>query len=200
MPEGSLASALLESRVIAVVRVDASEAIVPTAHAIARGGVRLLEVALTSPGALAAISRLAAELPDALVGAGTVLNERDAEAAVAAGARFLFSPGFSGDVLRFARSRDVFYVPGALTPTEIMELLELGVREIKIFPAGPVPYPVVTAINFITSSAISAGLALGLPCWLSVVSAMRPFDSFFCKFASTKSDISISAGRFAPAT
>ena len=72
-----------------------------------------------------------------MVGAGTVLNERGAEAAVEAGARFLFSPGFSADVLRVARARDVPYVPGALTPTEIMELLELGIREIKIFPAGP---------------------------------------------------------------
>ena len=143
MPEGPLAAALLESRVIAVVRVDESEAIIPTAHAIARGGVRLLEIALTSPGALVAISRLAAELPDALVGAGTVLNERAAEAVVEAGARFLFSPGFSADVLRVARARDVAYVPGALTPTEIMELLDLGIREIKIFPAGPAGPPYI---------------------------------------------------------
>lgn len=137
MPEGSLVSALLETRVIAIVRVEESGAIIPTARAIARGGIRLLEVALTSPGAVAAIGRLVTDLPDAFVGAGTVLNERDAEAVVEAGARFLFSPGFAAPVLRVARARGVPYIPGALTPTEIMELLDLGIREMKIFPAGP---------------------------------------------------------------
>ena len=97
----------------------------------------MLEVALTSPGAVAAISRLITELPEALVGAGTVLDARAAEAAAAAGARFLFSPGFSAAVLGVARARNLPYIPGALTPTEIMALLELGLRQIKIFPAGP---------------------------------------------------------------
>jgi 2-dehydro-3-deoxyphosphogluconate aldolase / (4S)-4-hydroxy-2-oxoglutarate aldolase len=127
---------LLVSRVIAIVRTQRKDEIVPLARAIVQGGIGVLEVALTSPGAMAAIGQIALEVKGAIVGAGTVLDERQAEAAIEAGGQFLMSPGFSPAILRTATQRGVPYIPGALTPTELITVFEHGLREIKIFPAG----------------------------------------------------------------
>jgi len=127
---------LLASRVIAIVRTHSQDEIVPLARAIVQGGIDVLEVALTSPGAIAAIRQIALEVNGATVGAGTVLDERQAEAAIEAGSRFLISPGFSPRILRAATKRGIPYIPGALTPTELITIFEHGLREIKIFPAG----------------------------------------------------------------
>jgi 2-dehydro-3-deoxyphosphogluconate aldolase/(4S)-4-hydroxy-2-oxoglutarate aldolase len=129
---------LLASRVIAIVRTNSQDEIAPLARAIVQGGIDVLEVALTSPGAIAAIGQIASEVEGAIVGAGTVLDERQAEAAIEAGAQFLMSPGFSPSVLRAASQRGIPYIPGALTPTELITIFEHGLREIKIFPAGSV--------------------------------------------------------------
>ena len=127
---------LLASRVIAIVRTHREDEIVPLARAIVQGGIGVLEVALTSPGAIAAIRQIALEVKGATVGAGTVLDERQAGAAIEAGSQFLMSPGFSLRVLRAATDRHIPYIPGALTPTELTAIFEHGLREIKIFPAG----------------------------------------------------------------
>src|SRR2546430_8910590 len=127
---------LLASRVIAIVRTHSKDEIVPLARAIVQGGIDVLEVALTSPGAIAAIGQIASEVKGAVVGAGTVLDERQAEAAIEAGSRFLISPGLSPRILRAATKRGIPYIPGALTPTELITIFEHGLREIKIFPAG----------------------------------------------------------------
>jgi 2-dehydro-3-deoxyphosphogluconate aldolase/(4S)-4-hydroxy-2-oxoglutarate aldolase len=124
--------------VIAIVRTNSQDEIAPLAQAIVQGGIDVLEVALTSPGAIAAIGQIASEVEGAIVGAGTVLDERQAEAAIEAGAQFLMSPGFSPSVLRAASQRGIPYIPGALTPTELITIFEHGLREIKIFPAGSV--------------------------------------------------------------
>src|SRR2546426_1762387 len=127
---------LLASRVIAIVRTHSKDEIVPLARAIVQGGIDVLEVALTSPGAIAAIRQIALEVKGATVGAGTVLDERQAEAAIEAGSRFLISPGFSPRVLRVANHRHIPYIPGALTPTELSTVFDHAPREIKIFPAS----------------------------------------------------------------
>jgi len=127
---------LLASRVIAIVRTHSQGEIVPLARAIVQGGIDVLEVALTSPGAIAAIGQIASEVKGAVVGAGTVLDERQGQAAIDAGSQFLISPGFSPRILRVATKRGIPYIPGALTPTELITIFEHGLREIKIFPAG----------------------------------------------------------------
>src|SRR3989454_5743517 len=124
---------LLASRVIAIVRTHSEDEIVPLARAIVHGGIGVLEVALTSPGAIAAIGQIALEVKGAIVGAGTVLDERQAEAAIEAGSHFLISPGFSPRVLRVATHRGIPYIPAALTPQELITIFEYGLREIKIF-------------------------------------------------------------------
>src|SRR2546430_11156847 len=127
---------LLASRVTAVVRPHRPDDIVPLAGGIVQGGIDVLAVALTSPGAIAAIGQIASEVKGAVVGAGTVLDERQGQAAIDAGSQFLISPGFSPRILRVATKRGIPYIPGALTPTELITIFEHGLREIKIFPAG----------------------------------------------------------------
>ena len=127
---------VLASRVIAIVRTHSQDEIVPLARAIAQGGIDVIEVALTSPGAIAAIGQIALEVQGSIVGAGTVLDERQAAAAIEAGSQFLMSPGFSPTVLGPARQRGIPYIPGALTSTELITIFDHGLRAVKIFPVG----------------------------------------------------------------
>lgn len=103
--------------------------------AVIEGGVDLVEVPLGVPGALRAISSLVARFPSALVGAGTVMSEEEAERALDAGARFLLSPVLRPEVLAVACARGALYVPGAFTPTEIWACVEAGAELVKLFPA-----------------------------------------------------------------
>jgi 2-dehydro-3-deoxyphosphogluconate aldolase/(4S)-4-hydroxy-2-oxoglutarate aldolase len=128
---------LLASRVIAIIRTEDADRIVPLARAIIDGGIRAIEISLTSPGALDAIALLSAQVPAGTrVGAGTVLSAAQAEAAIRAGSTFLFSPSFNPEVLRIARERQVPFIPAALTPTEVLTLFRHDLHLIKLFPAG----------------------------------------------------------------
>ncbi|MFC5719971.1 bifunctional 4-hydroxy-2-oxoglutarate aldolase/2-dehydro-3-deoxy-phosphogluconate aldolase [Streptomyces gamaensis] len=117
-----------------VVLAEAADA-VPLARALVAGGLPAIEVTLRTDAALEAVRAIAAEVPGAVVGAGTVLSSRQAGAAVAAGARFLVSPGSTGQLLPALRESGVPFLPGVSTASEVMGLLELGVREMKFFPA-----------------------------------------------------------------
>lgn len=123
--------------VIPVIVLDDAESAVPLARALVGGGLPVIEVTLRTPAALDAIRRIAAEVPDAVVGAGTVRSPRDVEAATGAGARFLVSPGTTPDLLAAMLDAGVPFLPGAATATEAMALAERGVRELKFFPAEP---------------------------------------------------------------
>ncbi|MBT2385003.1 bifunctional 4-hydroxy-2-oxoglutarate aldolase/2-dehydro-3-deoxy-phosphogluconate aldolase [Streptomyces sp. ISL-11] len=118
-----------------VVLADASRA-VPLARALVAGGLPAIEVTLRTGAALEAIRAIAAEVPEAVVGAGTVLSPGQVRAAVGAGARFLVSPGRTDPLLAAMRASGVPFLPGVSTASEVMALLELGVREMKFFPAG----------------------------------------------------------------
>lgn len=107
----------------------------PLARALAAGGVGVIEIALRTPAALDAIRAAAAEVPEMAVGAGTVLNEADLEAAAAAGARFALSPGATPRLLKAARKGPIPLVPGVASASEIMRGLDLGYRCFKFFPA-----------------------------------------------------------------
>ncbi|GAA3053397.1 bifunctional 4-hydroxy-2-oxoglutarate aldolase/2-dehydro-3-deoxy-phosphogluconate aldolase [Actinokineospora globicatena] len=116
---------------------------VPLAEALVRGGVRIIEVTLRTSAALESIRRIADEVPDAVVGAGTVTAPSHAAAALDAGARFLVTPGTTDSVLAAAADTGLPVLPGAATVSEAMRLAELGYQELKFFPAeaaGGIPF------------------------------------------------------------
>ena len=122
-------------RVVPVLTIVDLASAVPLARALVAGGLSVLEVTLRTPVAVSAIKRIAAEVEGAEVGAGTVLNAAHAEAAIAAGARFLVSPGSTPRLLDAAEGYDVPLLPGAATASEAMVALERGYRFLKFFPA-----------------------------------------------------------------
>ncbi|MEU9951292.1 bifunctional 4-hydroxy-2-oxoglutarate aldolase/2-dehydro-3-deoxy-phosphogluconate aldolase [Streptomyces poriferorum] len=117
-----------------VVLEDAADA-VPLARALVAGGLPAIEVTLRTAAALDAIRAIAAEVPDAVVGAGTVLSARNVSDTVAAGARFLVSPGWTDALLDAMKASGVPFLPGVSTTSEVVALLERGVTDMKFFPA-----------------------------------------------------------------
>lgn len=109
---------------------------VPLARALAAGGLKAMEVTLRTPDALDAIRLIEAEVPDAVVGAGTILTPKQFGEAEAAGSRFIVSPGTTQELLDAARRSDTPFLPGAVTPSEIMAMREEGYSVLKFFPAG----------------------------------------------------------------
>ncbi len=136
-PEALVAPVVARSRVIAVVTVAEAAAGAPLARALAAGGVPAVEITLRTPAGLEAIRAAAAEIPDALVGAGTCLTVADLEAAKAAGAAFAVSPGLIPELLDAAAELGLAYLPGAATPSDVMRGLAHGYRTLKFFPAVP---------------------------------------------------------------
>jgi len=125
------------SRLIAIVRIDDSDAATAAGRALVAGGVSVLEFSLAVSSSWTVLSGLLDTASDeTLVGAGTVTNVDDAERAVAAGARFLVSPNLAQDVAEWARSRGVLHVPGVMTPTELAVALDGGAELVKLFPAA----------------------------------------------------------------
>ncbi|MEF9882623.1 bifunctional 4-hydroxy-2-oxoglutarate aldolase/2-dehydro-3-deoxy-phosphogluconate aldolase [Streptomyces sp. P9-A4] len=125
-----------------VVIEDAADA-VPLARALVAGGLPLVEVTLRTPAALDAVRAIGAEVPEAVVGVGTVVSAAGVADAVGAGARFLVSPGWTGRLLAAMRESGVPFLPGVSTASEVVALLEQGVESMKFFPAeaaGGVPY------------------------------------------------------------
>jgi 2-dehydro-3-deoxyphosphogluconate aldolase / (4S)-4-hydroxy-2-oxoglutarate aldolase len=117
-----------------IVLTDVAHA-VPLARALVAGGIRMLEVTLRTPVALQCIERIAKEVPEAIVGAGTVRSPNDAQAAAAAGARFAVSPGFTPTVGSACRDAGLALLPGVATGSEIMQAQESGYTQLKFFPA-----------------------------------------------------------------
>ncbi|MDT6982066.1 bifunctional 4-hydroxy-2-oxoglutarate aldolase/2-dehydro-3-deoxy-phosphogluconate aldolase [Streptomyces lusitanus] len=138
MPEPGTApsfSVLGLAPVVPVVVVEDVADAVPLARALVTGGLPAIEVTLRTPAARDAIRAITAEVPGAVVGAGTVLTPEQVTDAVTAGARFLVSPGCTDALLAAMRASGVPFLPGVSTASEVMALLERGVREMKFFPA-----------------------------------------------------------------
>jgi 2-dehydro-3-deoxyphosphogluconate aldolase/(4S)-4-hydroxy-2-oxoglutarate aldolase len=135
-----LLPALRRARVVPVVRTSTA-ALAATACAwLCEAGMEVLEITLTTPDAVALIRELSGE-PGLLVGAGTVPDERAADACLAAGARFLVTPWLDPAVVAAARAAGACAMPGAMTPTEIRAAIAAGADVVKIFPAGSVGGP-----------------------------------------------------------
>ncbi|MGP3976362.1 bifunctional 4-hydroxy-2-oxoglutarate aldolase/2-dehydro-3-deoxy-phosphogluconate aldolase [Streptomyces sp. 8N114] len=129
--------AALEQRVFAIVRADSYEKATATADILLGAGLTSLEISLTTPYALDAISTLRRETgDDSVIGAGTVLDSASARLAVDAGARFLVSPSLDEEVIRTGHRYGVPVFPGITTPTEMVRALELGADGLKLFPAS----------------------------------------------------------------
>ena len=123
--------------VVPVVVLDDVEHAVPLARALAAGGIRVMEVTLRTPAGIGSIERVAAEVPEVLVGAGSVGSGEQVAAVTRAGARFLVLPGAPPSLLGAALDSGLPVVPGAATVTEAMVLAERGVGLVKFFPAEP---------------------------------------------------------------
>ena len=121
--------------VLPVVVLDDVTDAAPLARALLTGGLRAIEVTLRTPAALSAIQQIAHEVPDAVVGAGTVLTPDHVAAAAAAGARFLVSPGWTDRLLDAMRGSGLPFLPGVSTASEALGLLERDVADMKFFPA-----------------------------------------------------------------
>ena len=128
-------SIMQDAPVIPVIVLHSTEHAVPMAEALLAGGIRVLEVTLRTPQGLACIEAIAKQLPEAIVGAGTVRNAADAAAAARAGARFAVSPGYTGKLGQACRDLDLPLLPGVATSSEIMMAQEDGFTELKFFPA-----------------------------------------------------------------
>jgi len=169
--QGTL-SEIASKKAIMVVRAPSRNAAAAAVGAAVDGGIRVVEVTFTVPGAVDLIRELA-EDPRLVVGAGTVLTVTQADEALAAGAQFLVSPGLDADVLRRAVDSDRLMLPGVFTPTEVIQALDLGACAVKLFPAeiagpshiralrGPLPDLKVIPSGGIRASNAAEWLAAG---------------------------------------
>lgn len=129
--------ALRSLRIVPLIVIDDPAKADPLARALVAGGLPCAEIAFRTAGAIEALRRIAAEHPDVLVGAGTVLTAAQAAEARDAGARFIVSPGLNPRVVEYCQGHDLPVFPGVCTPTEIGAALDLGLRVLKFFPAEP---------------------------------------------------------------
>jgi len=131
-----------EIGIVPVVRASSVEEANRAVEAICAGGIPVVEITMTVPNAISVIRELVQRRGgDVLIGAGTVTNADQAESCLRAGAQFLVSPGFAVSVLSVARANAKLAIPGALTPTELMNAQDHGARLVKIFPCGDVGGP-----------------------------------------------------------
>ncbi len=122
---------------IPIIRVDSAETAMKVADAFLEGGVRIIEVTFSVPGATDVVRKLTEQLGNkVLIGTGTVLNRKMVDEAVAAGSEFIVSPGYSKELIDAAKKHSKPCIPGALTPTEILDAYNLGSDAVKVFPCG----------------------------------------------------------------
>jgi 2-dehydro-3-deoxyphosphogluconate aldolase/(4S)-4-hydroxy-2-oxoglutarate aldolase len=204
MPKSHVLDRIKTERVIALIRADSPASLLDCARALSAGGLNCIELTMTTPGALELCARVTRELPQILLGLGTVLDAQTARDGIDAGAKFIVTPAVRPDVIGACRSLGVPVLGGALTPTEIYASWELGVDVVKIFPAeffGPAyiksikaPFPKIevmptggvtpeTVGEFLKNGAFAtaAGSALVLPAalkagdWAAITARAQQF-------------------------
>ena len=152
--------------VVPVIVLEDADDATPLGEALLAGGIKVLEITMRTPAALAAIEE-AAKIDGAIVGAGTVLSKADLLNAKSAGAQFVVSPGFNEDIIEAAKEADMPLLPGAITPAEVMTLRSAGFHMLKFFPANTAGGPkmlqafgsVFTDVSFCPTGGISAATA-----------------------------------------
>ena len=139
---------ILDTGIVAIVRSDSPRGLIETVRALASGGVRAIEVTMTTPGALEAIAAAAREAgEDYVIGAGSVLDGDAARAAILAGAEFLVSPNLDLNTIRVVKRYGKAICPGAFTPTEVLAAWEVGADIVKVFPASSVGPEYIAALR-----------------------------------------------------
>ncbi len=136
MTKKEIIARIRESRVVAVLTLDAADDALPLADALLAGGIKVIELTLRTPAAEEGIRRIAAARPEMLIGAGTVLTPEQLGRAIDAGAAFSVSPGLNHAVSAEADLRGYSYFPGVMTPTDVEAAMALGHRLLKFFPAS----------------------------------------------------------------
>jgi len=180
--------------VVPLVQADDPDVAVQTSRSLVAGGLRVVEVVFRTDSALECLKAVAAEVPDAIAGAGTVLTAKQAEAALKNGAKFIVSPGLDDDIVRIAIDAGVPIYPGVMTAGEIQHAYNLGLSTVKFFPAsiaGGVPAikayaSVFRTMRFMPTGGVSAGNLhefLGVPAvlacggsWLTPADAVKAGD------------------------
>ncbi len=131
-----------DTGVIPVVRASSADEAMRAIDAIREGGISVLEITMTVPNAFSVIEQVTTRFgSDALVGAGTVLDAETAKSCIASGAEFIVSPALDVETIAYCREQDVAVIPGALTPTEVVQAWKAGADFVKVFPAGAVGGP-----------------------------------------------------------
>jgi 2-dehydro-3-deoxyphosphogluconate aldolase/(4S)-4-hydroxy-2-oxoglutarate aldolase len=125
-----------ELKIVPVVVLNSVEETIPKMQALVNGGLPVAEITFRTPCAAEAIALTVKTFPDMLVGAGTVINREQCEKAIAAGSKFIVSPGFSAEVATCCKEHDMIYMPGIVTPTEAMQAISMGITNLKFFPAS----------------------------------------------------------------
>ena len=131
----SIENILASAPVVPVVVIENLEDAAPLAKALYNGGLKALEITLRTPVAAEAVKLMKEAVPEAYVGTGTVIDKATFEASVAAGADFMVSPGVNDELLALAKESDIPFLPGAATPSEVMNLVSHGFKFLKFFPA-----------------------------------------------------------------
>ncbi|MDR3744508.1 MAG: bifunctional 4-hydroxy-2-oxoglutarate aldolase/2-dehydro-3-deoxy-phosphogluconate aldolase [Acidobacteriaceae bacterium] len=136
MDKATVINQLREIGLVPVLRADSEDQAIALATAVAAGGVNVMEVTMTVPGAIRVMARLAKERPDILVGAGTVLDPETARICILEGATFVVSPALNVKTIEMCHRYGVAVLPGALTPTEVITAWQAGADVVKVFPAS----------------------------------------------------------------
>lgn len=183
-PKSEVLARIRHTGLVPVLRADSEGEALALADAIAAGGVDVLEITMTVPGAVRLLGRLTRERPDLLLGAGTVLDPETARQCILEGAQFVVSPALNPTTIELCHRYAVAVLPGALTPTEIVTAWQAGADVIKVFPAsamggasylrslkGPLPQvdmiptggvSLTTAADFLSAGAIALGVGADL--------------------------------------
>ena len=139
MNKSEVLKQIKDTGVIPVVRATTADEAMRAIDAIRAGGISVLEITMTVPNAITVIEQVTTRFGgDALVGAGTVLNAGIAKSCISAGAEFVVSPALNMETIAYCREHDVAVLPGALTPTEVVQAWDAGADFVKVFPAGAV--------------------------------------------------------------
>ena len=142
----SIHQILRTSPIVPVCVIEDAAHAIPLANALLEGGIKTCEVTLRTPKALEAIEAIRKALPEMIVGAGSVLSILQCEEALKAGSQFIVAPGLMEDVVLYTRKQAVPFLPGVMTPSEILKGLSLGVEAFKLFPAE-----VAGGVNFLNA-------------------------------------------------
>ena len=164
MPKADTLGRIRSEKVIALIRADSSASLLDCARALSAGGLNVIELTMTTPGAVELVAEGSRQLPGVMLGLGTVLDAATARAGVAAGAKFIVTPAVRPEVIKACHQLGIPVLSGALTPTEVAFASDLGADVIKIFPAeffGPAYIRSLRAvfpqINLLPTGGVTAG-------------------------------------------